>query len=189
MSEGAVRVKGSLIQGRLGYIQSSFIDRYAEYVAAFRPETRQAVETGLLPSSWYPFDIFLDVSGTAERLFGSGDYSVVRRMAAHSARVNMSTVYKIFLRLGSPEFLLKRTAQIWQVQYDSGVATSVPAAGGGSVEVRDFGRPDPLHCHGITGFMDECLRMTRAQGVSVAHVKCRCEEGDVCRWDATWNGA
>jgi hypothetical protein len=186
LSPTNVNVKGSLIQGRLGYIQSSFIDRYEEYLSAFHPETRQTIEAGLLPSSWYPFGIFLDVSGTAERLFGTGDYSMVRRMAAHSARVNMSTVYKIFLRLGSPEFLLKRTAQIWQVQYDSGVATSVAITGGGSVEVRDFGQPDPLHCHGITGFMDECLRMTRAQGVSVAHVKCRCQGDDVCRWDATW---
>jgi hypothetical protein len=186
LSAGAVRVKGSLILGRLGYIQSTLVDRYAEYLAAFQAETRQAIEGGILPSSWYPFAIFLDVSGTAERLFGTGDYSVVRRMAAHSARVNMPTVYKIFLRLGSPEFLLKRTAQIWQVQYDSGVATSIPTDGGGSVEVRDFGQPDPLHCQGITGFMEECLRLTRAKGVLVAHVKCRCQGGDVCRWDATW---
>ena len=186
MSAGAVRVKGSLILGRLGYIQSNFRDRYAEYLAASQPDTRQAIEAAILPSSWYPFAIFLDVSGTAERLFGTGDYSVVRRMAAHSARVNMPTVYKIFLRLGSPEFLLKRTAQIWQVQYDSGVATSIATAGGGSVEVRDFGQPDPLHCQGITGFMEQCLRLTRARAVSVAHVKCRCQGGDVCRWDATW---
>jgi hypothetical protein len=58
----------------------------------------------------------------------------------------------------------------------SGVVTSSLIAGGGSVEVRDFGQPDPLHCHGITGFMDECLRMTRVRAVSVAHVNAAAKE-------------
>ena len=186
MHIGPYKVKGSLILGRIGYVQEIYHREWDNYLAALQPATRTAVADGILKSSWYPFDFFLDVSGTAERVFGTGDYALVRRMASYSARVNMPTVYKIFLRLGSPEFMMKQVAQIWQQQYDSGVATSIPGNQGGAVEVRKFGQPDPLHCNGITGFMEECLRLVGMKTPSVTHTKCRCRGDDVCRWDAIW---
>jgi hypothetical protein len=181
-----VRCKGSLISGRLGYVEDHFATRWREYLEALSGSTRQIIETGILKSSWYPFEAFLDVSGTAERLFGDGDYQVVRAMAARSARVNMPTLYKIFLRLGSPEFMMKKVASLWQVHYDSGVATSIAGDHRGRVDVVDFGRPDPLHCNGITGFMEECLRLVSITRFEIIHTKCRCRGDDVCRWDSTW---
>lgn len=181
-----VHVKGSMILGRMAYVQTHYASRWQDYLAALRPHTRDAVVEGILKSSWYPFDLFLDASGTAERLFGTGDYSLVRKMAAHSARVNMPTVYKVFLRLGSPQFMMKQVAQIWRSQYDSGIATSTPGKGSGAVDVREFGQPDPLHCHGITGFMEECLRIVGMKSATVVHARCRCEGEALCRWEAVW---
>src|SRR5262249_21519144 len=100
MSAGICKIKGSMILGRLGFIEEGYRPRWNEYFAALEPDTRKAIEQGILKSSWYPFAMFLDVSRVAEQLFGQGDYSVVRKMAAHSARVNMPSLYKIFLRIG-----------------------------------------------------------------------------------------
>jgi hypothetical protein len=183
-----VHVKGSMILGRVSYITHAFADRYDAFVAALSPDTRAALAARVLKSSWYPFDMFLDASSTAEKMFGNGDYMLVRKMAAHSARINMPTIYKIFLRFGSPEHMISRVPQIWKVQYDSGVATSLirPEGGGGAVELRDFGQPDPLHCHGVTGFMEECLRLVHVKSFELSHTQCRCDGADVCRWDGTW---
>jgi hypothetical protein len=181
-----VSVKGSMIVGRMAFVERHYPDRWQEYLSALSAPTRAAVAAGILKSSWYPFSMFLDASGTAERLFGTGDYSIVRKMAAHSARVNMPTVYKVFLRLGSPQFMMKQVAQIWRSQYDSGIATSTPGKESGAVEVREFGQPDPLHCNGITGFMEECLRIVGMKSATVVHPKCRCNGDDLCRWEATW---
>lgn len=48
------------------------------------------------------------------------------------------------------------------------------------------GQPDRLHCHGITGFMEECLRIVGTKTATVKHRKCRCDGDPVCRWEAVW---
>lgn len=180
-----VHAKGTIILARLSFVQETYPEDWQRYLSSLAPATREAFEAGFLKSSFYPIEMLFDASRTAERLFGTGSRSLQKGIAAYSARMNMPTVYKIFLRLGSPEFMVKRFARIWGSMYDSGVASSEARDGHAAVEVRAFGAPDPLHCEGTTGFMEECLRIVGVDG-SVAHTKCRCEGADVCRWEAVW---
>lgn len=181
-----MHAKGSLILGRLQYVEKTYPASWEQYTDELEPGTREAIRAGLLKSSWYPIEMLLSVGDVAERMFGSGDHEVIRKMAAYSARVNMPTVYKVFLRLGSPEFMVSRLPRIWSTLYDSGAMTGHVVGHSAIVELRDFGHPDRGLCQGMSGFMEECLRIIGMKHVIPRHPTCRCDGAELCRWEATW---
>ena len=46
-------------------------------------------------------------------------------MGRFAADVNLPTLYRIFDRLGSPQFILRKAAQLWSVHYDSGKLATI----------------------------------------------------------------
>src|SRR5690349_15251225 len=111
-------MKGSAFTARFKYLAERFPSRYRELLAALAPATRALAESGALANAWYPFEAFLDLNANAERLFGNGDLALARAMGAYSAEANLPTLYKLFFRFGSPEYILSKAATLWSVHHD-----------------------------------------------------------------------
>jgi hypothetical protein len=64
-----------------------------------------------MPHAWVPFDLFIDVNVEIDRLYGKGDLALCREMGRYGARLNLPTLYRIFYRLGSLGFILRKAAR------------------------------------------------------------------------------
>ena len=117
----SVSVKGSAITARVRWVRELYgEDGFRRLKAALPPEDRKVLEGRILPHEWVPFDVFVAVSVELDRLYGKGDLELCREMGRYAARVNLPTLYRIFYTLGSPAFIVKRAARVWDVHYSSG---------------------------------------------------------------------
>jgi uncharacterized protein (TIGR02265 family) len=183
-------VKGTSIAARLDYVRRRGGE---EAVAAIlgelsdKSEVDQIRVTGPLKSAWYPFRMFVELIEAIDRKFGKGDGSLIEDLGAEVARTDLKTVYKVFYRIASPNFVVSKATQVWSRYYDSGELTVLQNDPGKvRIELRSFASPNKTHCQSVTGWMRETLHMSGAQECQVTHPRCRTRGDAICEYVATW---
>jgi hypothetical protein len=108
------RVKGSAVLSTLRYVREKYGEGAVDGILASLPEEdRQAIGTSPLVSAWYPMPVFLRFMEEAERQLGPKDPELARNMGRASAEYGLSTVYKVFFKVGSPEFIIGRATRVF----------------------------------------------------------------------------
>jgi hypothetical protein len=144
----------------------------------------------MLPHQWEPYDAFVDVNVTADRLFGKGDLELCFEMGRYGAEVNLPTLYRIFYRLGSPLFIFRKAARVWDVHYDSG--RIVPVQDDERVirvKILDFERPHRAHCLSVLGWAARSVEMSGATLIRAEEEKCRTRGDGACEMVCAWEGS
>lgn len=99
---------------------------FARYAAALPAATAALVEVAPMAIAWLPIDHFYALVDTAQAvLFGGKDERVVA-VGHRSIGRDVGTLYRAFVRLASPEYVMSRTAQLWGAyNRDHGTVTVV----------------------------------------------------------------
>jgi hypothetical protein len=82
-------------------------------VSALSRETAALIEQPKLPMTWIPTRQFVELLETAGRVAFAGDEKRVEEMGCQSVGGDMRTVYRVFIRLMSPQFVMQRAAKLW----------------------------------------------------------------------------
>lgn len=115
-----MQVTGHVIRSRHTFVRKAGKDAYQRVLDALGPEARKVMEEGPLETVWYPFEVLLDLSVTADRVLGQGDLQLCEEMGSFSCEHNLTGIYRMFFRFGNLDFLLSRAAKAWRSQYDFG---------------------------------------------------------------------
>lgn len=189
----AVSVKGSAITARVRWVRELYgepgVRRMKE---ALGDEHRRALDGRILPHEWVSFELFVAMCTELDRLYGKGDLELCRELGRYSARANLPTLYRIFYTLGSPGFIIRRAARVWDVHYSSGrleVHTAAEPGGGESVRLRivGFETPHRAHCLSVLGWCEQSIELSGGTLVAPgAETKCRTRGDDSCEISARW---
>lgn len=186
---GAVQIKGTALGSVQRYVEERFGEgEWRTLRAALTPDERKAIETGILASAWYPFSLFVKVLRAAESQLGSRVPRLQHEMGRASADFGLNTFYKVFFKVGSPQFILARTAKVWRTYYTSGEMT-VPASGDGHavLELVGFEEPAPELCERLPGFFERTAELSGGSDVRHVHDVCVHRGGATCRFEAWWS--
>lgn len=181
-------VKGAAITARLRFVREHHGDAgLARVLAAVSDATRAVLDARVLPQAWAPFDAFVDLSVAADQLFGRGDLGLCYEMGRHAAEVNLPTLYRLFYRLGSPQFILRKAAQLWSVHYDSGkLAAFEEGEGGARLEIVDFARPHRAHCLSVLGWAARSVELSGGALQKADEERCRTRGDETCELVVRW---
>jgi uncharacterized protein (TIGR02265 family) len=183
------QVKGTAVQSSLRYVRERFGEPALEAVVAALPESdRRSLGHGVLASSWYPMETFLRFMQEAERQLGSREKDLVRMMGRASCEYGVTGVYRVFFKVGSPEFIISRAARVFSSYYDSGelrIAESGPRRAVAELDGLEGGAPQ--FCERIFGWMQRTLEMAGAKNLRSAHTSCVHRGDPVCRFEGDWD--
>ena len=188
MSE-PVKVKGTALSSTVRYIQEKFGEGAVEKVIAALPEIDKAtIRNGVLVSSWYPFSLLVAVMRGAKKEFGAGAPDIYRDIGGASADYSLSTVYKIFFKVGSPQFIIGRAATVYGNFYSSGEMKVLDSGKGfANVQITGFAEPCDEYCQRVWGWMVRMLELTGARNIKAVHSKCRLKGDALCLYNGTWD--
>jgi hypothetical protein len=181
-------VKGSAMASRVLWVG---LGHGAAGEAALRdavsPELREALDRGFAKATWYPFDQFIELNVAIDRLFGRGDLSLVKMLGRYSADANLTTIYRLFFKLGNPSWILSRALRLYSAHYDTGWA-EVSTRGGTSaiLRVRGVERPHRAHCLSLAGWAERSIELSGGKDTRCIEAKCRTNGDDYCQLDITW---
>ena len=190
-----VSVKGSAITARVRWLRELYgEDGVRALKAALDPPYRQALEGRILPHEWVPFELYVAVSTEIDRLYGKGDLELCRELGRYSAKVNLPTLYRIFYSLGSPGFIVRRAAKVWDVHYTSGrldvdIERFADGTDGCTLTIVDFATPHRSHCLSVLGWCERSVELSGGTLVSSAETACRVWGDDRCVLSVRWRVA
>jgi hypothetical protein len=181
-------VKGSALSSRVLWVQlnhgSAGLERLLPQCS---PELRATIEGGVHKAHWYPLEHFVELIATIDRLFGAGDLSLVRDLARFGADANLTTIYRLFYKVGTTHWILGRAVRLWSAHYDSGyleVLTRGPKTA--VLKIRAFDTPHPVHCMSVLGWAERSVELSGGTEVKSAETKCRTRGDDFCQLEYTW---
>jgi hypothetical protein len=182
------RVKGTAVQSSLRYVRERFGDAVlADVLGGLAEDDRRQLE-GVLASSWYDVALFLRFMLESERKLGAQEPGLVRNMGRASCDYGVKGVYKVFFRLGSPEFIIGRAARVFSSYYDTGELRILETRPGRCVgELVGFEGGAPQFCERIFGWMQRTLELAGAKNLRSKHELCVHRGGSACRFEGDWD--
>jgi hypothetical protein len=181
-------VKGAAITARVRYVREHFGEEgYQKLLAALSPEHRERLGGRILPHEWVPFDIFAALAVAIDRLFGKGDLQLCFEMGRYAAEVNLPSLYRIFYRFGSPMFIFRKAARLWEVHYTSGKLIPIEDRPGAiHLEIEAFDTPHRAHCMSVLGWGAKSIELSGGTVKRAEETRCRTRGDEVCSLALEW---
>lgn len=181
------QVKGSAVTSRIRFVRErAGEDAYRAVRAALSPGARGHLEGGVLPHAWVPFELFVELTLEIDRQLGTGDLALCREMGRYGAKVNLPTIYRIFYRLGSLPFILRKASRLWEVHYDSGRLDVETTDGGATLTIAAFETPHPAHCLSVLGWAEAAGELSGVKVLEASEELCRTRGDEACRLRLRW---
>ena len=182
------QVKGTAVLSSLRYVRERFGEEPLALVLAALPAEDAALCGGVLASSWYPMPAFLRFMQEAERQLGAQEPNLVLEMGRASCDYGITGVYKIFFKVGSPEFIIRRAARVFSSYYDTGRLEVVESEDGRCVvELRGLEGSARQFCERIYGWAQRTLELAGAKNLRSGHSSCVHRGDPVCRFEGHWD--
>lgn len=181
-------VKGSALASRVLWVQlnhgASGIARLRE---ACTPDLRDTLDAGVKMARWYPFEQFVELVVKIDTVFGRGDLGLVKPLGRFGADANLTTIYRLFFKVGSTQWILGRAVRLWSAHYDSGfLEVMTRGARTAILRIRGFATPHRVHCESVLGWVERSIELSGGKQVALVETKCRTRGDDVCQLEATW---
>lgn len=184
-----MQVKGSALVAMPVFIKEKHgDDGLNKWLNALSPEAKVVMGGKIMASSWYPLkQMLIDPMAKYCDLFYHGDGKGAWEMGRYSADVGLSGVYKIFVKAGSPDFIIKRAGSIMTGYYTPSEITigeSIP--GKAVVRITKFPEPSAMVDSRIGGWMQRALEINGCKNVQVKVVKSLAKGGDCTEYLLTY---
>ncbi len=183
------QVKGTAVVATIRFLRERFGEEaVASVVSALVPTEQALVEQGALASTWYPMSLLLHLMQESQARFGARPSSLLKEMGRASADYSLTTVYRIFFKMGSPQFIIARAARVFGSYYDSGdlrVLESGP--GHATVDLVGFQEGTQEFCERILGWMERTMELSGARNLRASHARCLHRGDDACRFQGDWD--
>lgn len=183
------KIKGAVLRARTAFVQKHFGgEAWGRVLAALPEADRYLVDGGTVEVGWYPFDLGDRLDHAIVDIVGKGEPEVLERIGAQSARENLTTVHRDFLKPGNPQAFMARAPMIYRFYYDTGRRTYEPTGPTSGLlttfDADTFSRTD---CLTVIGWYREALAMCGARDVRVTHETCRARGAETCSYRMDWS--
>jgi hypothetical protein len=183
------QVKGTAIQSSLRYVRERFGAAAVDGILRALPADKGGLLKGsILVSAWYPLETLIEYMKEAERQLGAQAPELLYDMGKASCDHGVTGVYKVFFKVGSPEFVTSRSARVFSSYYDTGDLRLLESRDGYScVEILGLEPSTPQLCARLHGWLHRTLELAGAKNVRSTHSSCVHRGDPVCRFEGTWD--
>lgn len=179
-------MKGSAVTSRLRYLDEHAPDRREEIVSSMAVEHRAILKAGVLKNAWVPYSLFIDLNVRLDEALGDGDLQLCRTMGAYGARVNLPTIYRLFYKVGSFGFILKRAARIWDIHYSSGRLFVESGDDWAKLRVEGFELPHEALWLSVQGWAEASAELSGVVPKESEIINMPKESGEACEIRIRW---
>jgi hypothetical protein len=181
-------VKGSAFAARIVWIRlhhgEEGIERMARHVS---PALAILFRGGAVMSRWYPFEQFIEMNSTIDRVFGTGDLGLVKPLARYAADLHLTTIYRLFYKVGTVKWILARASRLWGMHYDTGMMQVESHPGReATLCIEGFATPHRVHCLSVWGWTERSVELSGGASVRSEETACRSSGDPHCRLRVTW---
>lgn len=166
-----MKVKGSAVQTIPLFIKTRFgEDGYATWINSLPESSKKLFTSSLLASDWYPLsETLIQPTLTACEVFYNGKMSGAEELGQFSAEQALKGIYKLFIKLGSVDFIVAKAGSIMSTFYENSLMSVVDKKDRQLVlRIAKFDQPHEVIELRIKGWILKALQLSGAKNVAIA---------------------
>jgi len=159
-------VKGVVIKPMVRFVKERYAAHYGAWLGRLSDETRTVIEHGIV-TSWYPIQrAMIEPTAVLCDLVDDPADDVAWELGRFSADFALRGIFRIFVRLGSPGFIIKRASHVFSTYYTNAVLRVVDSGSKhATVHLLEFPEPSRLVERRIGGYMERAVEISGAKHV------------------------
>lgn len=180
--------KGYTIKGALNFVESRFEkDGLERLVENLSDDLKKEVLKTIIPSEWYPFKFQVEVYEKIDKLFGLGNFEFCKEIGKYTAEYEISTIHKLFLKVGSPDTIFKFGSLLWGRYYNKGkLEVKSLSKFYAEAYVKEWHPISKAFCIDLIGWMEKTLQLAGANSVYLKHSECFLDGFEHCKFEGVW---
>jgi len=137
-------------------------------VSQLGPEARKLFEAPVKSWDWYSIDVCAELLEVIVREMASGNPEILAAQAEKVIDTQLRGAYRIFIKLGSPGYVIKRIAAVHETYFDGiQIIPDVDNSGQASIKYVGFKKRHAIMQYTIIGFFRKALELSGAKQVAV----------------------
>jgi hypothetical protein len=183
----AARFKGLVLLNARDFCVERFgIDGWSHVVDALATEERDVVDAAV-HVGWYDIALYDHVHEAIDSELGRGDGVLMRSLGHWCAERDLTTVHRMFMRLLSPSFLLKKYGDYWKRYQDSGEWNVVREDERRiRATLSRWGSVSEPTCIRLGAYIEKMLELSGGRGALTTRPKCRSRGDAACEYVVEW---
>lgn len=184
-----MEVKGTGVLALNAFVKQRFGDRFQEWLEKLPPESGEIHGGSILAFQTYSlYDSLVIPTDILCEIFYGGDEKGSWESGVFSASYALNSFYKAFFKLGTPQFIIKRAARVFQSYYSEG-DLQVIDTGDNRVVLHIVAFPEPYRTIelGIGGWMEGALELMGKNNITVQMTKSMAGGDEVAEFIAEWS--
>ncbi|HBH22064.1 MAG TPA: hypothetical protein DDY13_01440 [Cytophagales bacterium] len=184
-----MKAKGTVISSIHNFVKENFNGQYDQFKNALSQESKAIYNNAILATDWY--DIH---SGVIEptKLIGKLYYNGDVKKAAwesgyYSAQSNLTGIYKVFVMVSTPQFMMARASKILKSFYDP---TLIVVFDKGDkfmeLHITEFGYPNEVLEWRIQGWMQKALEICGCKNLDIKITKSMARKDAITAFKINW---
>jgi hypothetical protein len=181
-----MEIKGVSVKAAPEFVRSRFGSRYDEWLDSLSESSRAVVENPLT-SNWYPVqEAVIEPTKKVCDLFYDGREEGAWEVGRTSAENALKGVYKIFVKVGSPGFIISRASRIFTNMLQPGEMKVVESSSSKAVLHMQLPESDWLLELRMAGWMEQALAVSGCAEPEIKITKSLTTGDSVTEYIATW---
>ncbi len=182
-------VKGTAIMATREFVKSKFGEPgLAKWIASLSPAAKNLYGGAILTNQWYDLKMMLtEPCIQIARVLYNGDKKAYRDVGRHSAEHGLRGIYKLFVKLGSPQFILGKAGTILPTYYKpSSMKGEEAEKNKFVVYITEFEEYSEVIEHRIAGWMEAALEICGCKKVEIKVAKSLLNRDAHTRYEIEW---
>jgi len=185
-----MEVKGTAVAAIPKFIEDKFgKEGLNKWLDSLSPTAKNLYCQTVLSSKWYPMnEILVEPTNQLCKLFYAGSSKGAWEAGRYSANHALNGVLKIFVKMGTPNFIISRATSILPTFYNPSELKVVETSHKGCViRITKFPELSSVVENRIAGWIERALEIQGCKSVVVKISKSVTKKDDNCEYSISWN--
>lgn len=185
-----MEVKGTAVKSIKEYVETKYRTQYQEWIQLLPESSQHIMNGGIFANNWYPMkDAAVEPTKALAKKFYNNDIpKAARESGRYSAEVGLKGVYKIFVRVASPNYIMQRAGRVFTSYYSPSDISVVNSHDKGlTLHITKFPQPEEVIEHRIAGWCERALEFTNCKNVKADITKSLAKGDSLTEIVITWN--
>ncbi len=168
-----MNIKGTSLTGTLNFVKNTFPGRIDEWIEELPVRSRKMFLNAILATHWYPIEegLIIPTKIIAKLFYAGNEKKASYEIGKYSAQEGLKGIYKIFIKVASPKYVLKRSSVIFKTYYEQ-IDAQITEDKNNEVTfyIKGFKEKEQLIFDRISGWIFEILKIIKTQPLDVKYL-------------------
>jgi len=184
-----MKVKGSVVLSVLKFVKNQSASDYENWLNSLPESSKEIYRNTILVSEWYPLDEgVVEPTRLIGKMFFNGDILRAAHMSGvQSADDALSGIYKVFVMVATPKFIMKRASKIMTSFYEpSTLVLGDERSKGVDIHITKFDDANEIVEQRIGGWMEKALEICGCKNIQMDIPKSLARGDELTHYVINW---